>query len=148
MDGIVALSDVHAVSASTLVAVMEKPRDAGLFVVGLLSGQPWDADFSGCTGAVLRWVFPLELKAVTFARSGVLPRISIRPPCLRNATRSEAMLWLVMIGPGLLPWLLRLVCGERVLRLLVALFGMRFPSFDSPLASSLLAGGGVTYPGQ
>ena len=111
-----------------------------------MTGQPRAADFPTCAGLVLRGLFALELKVVAVARSGVLPRTSIRPPCLKNVARPAAMLWLVMPGPGFLPELLRLNCTEEGLRVRVALLGMEFPSVDSPLASNVLAGGGATYP--
>ena len=88
----------------------------------------------------------MELNAVVLGRSGVLPRTSMRPPCLRKAARSVAMLWLVMSRLLDLPALLRRVCVEGMLRLGLALRGMGIPSVDSPLASGLLAGGGTTYP--
>src|SRR3546814_5044153 len=48
--------------------------------------------------AALRWASDLDRNAVTFvALSGVFPRTSMRPPCLRKAVRSAAMVSLVRL---------------------------------------------------
>src|SRR3546814_15863043 len=50
--------------------------------------------------AALRWASDLDRNAVTFvALSGVFPRTSMRPPCLRKAVRSAAMVSLVRLRP-------------------------------------------------
>src|SRR3546814_19764840 len=49
----------------------------------------------GVFAAALRWVSDLDRNAVTLvALSGVFPRTSMRPPCLRQAVRSAALVWL------------------------------------------------------
>src|SRR3546814_11650132 len=54
----------------------------------------------GVCAAALRWASDLDRNAVTFvALSGVFPRTSMRPPCLRKAVRSAALVSLVRLRP-------------------------------------------------
>src|SRR3546814_846088 len=54
----------------------------------------------GVFAAALRWASDLDRNAVTFvALSGVFPRTSMRPPCLRKAVRSAALVSLVRLRP-------------------------------------------------
>src|SRR5690606_34302840 len=77
-------------------------------------------------------VWPLEREAVTLTRlSGVLPRTSIRPPCLRKAWMSAAIVSLVRLRPTSWPLAGRADRWEVVLRLVVALVALR--GMSSPL---------------
>src|SRR3546814_10300801 len=102
----------------------------------------WSSDVCssdlGVFAAALRWASDLDRNAVTFvALSGVFPRTSMRPPCLRKAVRSAAMVSLVRLRPTSLALLGR---ADRC-EVLLDLRGMESPCRWFTVAALALANG-------
>src|SRR3546814_8361777 len=117
----------------------------------LRGGQRWVAALraglaagAAVVAAAFRWASDLDRNAVTFvALSGVFPRTSMRPPCLRKAVRSAAMVSLVRLRPTSLALLGR---ADRC-EVLLDLRGMESPCRWFTVAALALANGMRQLPG-